>query len=808
MKTEEQKISLKDIEALNLIVDLITQFKDKIIINRRKFNHFKFKKKISQLKHLFNEKRERSLIAFLQILTKLESIIKKDVIPDLYYIIGGHGGIIIDDIGFCEFDSPVYALEQLLKKMELAIKTDMPYNLEVAVCCLEWLNKNYPEKFSQFLKLFNLGKFEIINPTYSQPYNLLIGSESNLKQFEYGLKTLLQLGLNSKIYYCSECSIHPQIPQILNGFNIRYGSLRTRLLGISPTSASAKISWKGLDNSSIDTLIDQSGVFNGEYWHGMFFKELPNLLFQNVARPFMDYILYSSIDDFIMPQPYQEEIWRISKFSNLFGQFVLCSDFINLTNKGGEFKYRRDDFYIGDNLFIPSEVFLQNKNSEINIILAEIFNLILGFYIKTNNDSFLENLWRKLLLTQAHDCYAVPFIKSGDYSQLQFTNEVLEKLNIEKNQTTISELSVQIKGEIQKDSINFVYKMLKLIVENLHDKETNLDNPIKNIIIFNPTPYTRRDVVSFQSDNSKTKYLADVPGLGYKVYSNEEIDKNNSRNDYFFLYEINLLEDHRTIQIKYNETVVYELQFNNSVNYELIFKKKNVNNVEEVNLILGKSKKEEFEIEINQYKGINRLEFSFNAYSPIEIILLPKFKINTATINYPFGIEETKRTKIQTLDFLWLRGADKGIIYVQKNSQRFLINHENFEIRNIFKNKGKYEFSISIINEDESISPLFYVNSYFFRLLGLKIEQSFKVDNISESFISLDPTISLINLWRRNDRCYIRLFNPTNKEVNITLSGKLIKNQLKELDFNHNLKSSIESNEITFRPWEIKTIQI
>jgi len=808
LKTEEQKITLKDIEALSLIVDLITQFNEKIIIKRRKFNHLKFKKKISHLKHLINENRGRSLIEFLQILKKLESIIKKDVIPDLYYIIGGHGGIIIDDIGFCEFDSPLYALEQLLKKMELAIKTEKPYNLEVAVCCLEWLNKNYPEKFSKFLKLFSLGKFEIINPTYSQPYCLIIGPESNLKQFEYGLKALLQLGLHSKIYYCSECSIHPQIPQILNGFNIKYGSLRTRLLGISPTSASAKISWKGLDNSSIDALIDQSGVFNGEYWHGMFFKELPNLLFQIVARPFMDYILYSSIDDFIMPQPYQEEIWQISKFSNLFGQFVLCSNFMDLINKGGEFKYRRDDFYIGDNLFIPSEVFLQNKNSEINIILAEIFNLILGFYTKTNNDSFLENLWRKLLLTQAHDCYAVPFIKSGDYSQLQFTKEVSENQIIDKNQTTISELSIQIKEEIQKESINFVYKMLKLIVENLYIKETNLINPIKSIIVFNPTPYKRRDVVSFQSDNSNIKFIADVPELGYKIYTNEEINNYNTGTDYFFLYNIKLLDDHTTIQIKDNEAAVYELQFNNSEPYELILKEQYANNIEEVNLILGKSKKEEFEIKITQYKGLNRLEFSFNANSPLEIILLPKFTIKSASLNYPFGIEETKRTKIQTLDFLWLRGTDKGIIYVQKSSQKFLINHENFEIRNIIKNKGNYEFSISIINENESISPLFYVNSYFFGLFGLKFERSFEIDNSSESFISFDPTISLINLWRRKDGYYMRLFNPTNEEMNITLSGSSIKNQLKELDFNYNLRTSTESNELTFRPWEIKTIQI
>ena len=56
-------------------------------------------------------------------------------------------------IGFCEFDSPIFAIDSLLKKMQLAIQTNMPYNLEIATCCLEWLKENLPEKMAEFLKL-------------------------------------------------------------------------------------------------------------------------------------------------------------------------------------------------------------------------------------------------------------------------------------------------------------------------------------------------------------------------------------------------------------------------------------------------------------------------------------------------------------------------------------------------------------------------------------------------------------------------------------------------------------------------------
>jgi len=373
----------EDIRALDAIIDLVEEFVEKNIIRKKKANFKKIREKFNNLK---NTEEEKQLKLFQNILTKLFSIIKRDVLPNTYFIIGGHGGIIINDIGFCEFDSPSLAIEDLLKKMQLAIETNMPYNIEIATSCLEWLDKNYPNKIKEFLSIFKRGRFEIINPSYSQPYNLLIGPESNIKQFEYGLNILKRLGLSSNIFYCSESSIHPQIPQILKGFGLKYGSLRTRIFGVNPTSNSAYINWIGLDNTTIDSMIDQSGLFNGEYWHGTFFKELPNLLFQAVARPFMEYIIYSNLEDFRNPQSYQKEIWRVSKYSEIFGKFLLCSEFFKIIKKDGEYKYQRDEFLLGDFLFKVPELYLQNKNSEIILLSAEIINYILGIFENNTND--------------------------------------------------------------------------------------------------------------------------------------------------------------------------------------------------------------------------------------------------------------------------------------------------------------------------------------------------------------------------------------------------------------------------------------
>jgi len=829
MKDNKFNINSDDILALIKVIDLIEEFIEKNIIKKHKVNFSEIKRKANSLKCLGLGDNEKKKKQYDSILKKLSLLVKREHRIKTFFITGAHGGIIINDKGFCEFDSPDYAMDILLKKMQLAIETNMPYNLEIAICCLEWLSRNSSDKFSEFLRLFNLGKFEIINPTYSQPYNLIIGAESNIKQFEFGLKNLKKLGLNSNIYYCSESSIHPQIPQILRRFNIKWGSLRTRLMGVNPTSNSASISWVGLDNSKIDAMIEQSGVFNGEYWHGTFFKEIPNLLFQAVARPFMDYIMYSSLEDLVMFQPNQEEIWRVSQFSEIFGKFLLCSEFFNLIDKEGEFKYQRDDFLIGDIIFLPSKLFLQNKNSEISILSAEILNCILGFINIKSNDSFLEELWKKLLLAQAHDCYAVPFIRSGDYSQVQLNKAEFNKLEINETNISISELCIQIHEEIQDKCNDFIKKSLIHLSEGLCNGKNNLNEASKSLLVFNPTPYSRQDLVSiqlklsnqtnrdlveqekrinYQYHDSTLKFISDIPGFGYKIYTFIEKDIENPIIEPFFPYELKVLDDLKTIEVKYKNNIVYELKFQSGINYELHLKEEYIDNVEKLYVIIGKTKIYSFKIKIIQYNGVNKLEFFIDSNSLKEVILRPKFKIKRSLINYPFGIEETKRSKIQTLDFLWLKGYKQGIIYIQKNSQKFIINRKNFETRNLLFIKGKFEFAISITDETDSTSPLFYVNSFYFKLLGIDFNGKFELNKISDSFLSVKPSISVINLWRRENSSYLRLFNPRNIEANIQLDGELIKNQLKELDFNYNEISLLESNELRIRPWKIKLFKL
>jgi len=813
-----------DIKALKAILNLIKEFSEKIIIKKYKINYERIEANIDSLGDLIGKVELTKNKKFISILKKLKSIIKRELHSELFFLVGAHGGIIINDMGFCEFDSPQYAIDKLLEKMKLAIETNMPYNLEIAMSCLEWLKYNHPEKMEEFINFFKRGKFEIINPTYSQPYSLIIGHESNIKQFEFGFRTLKDLDLGCNIYYCSEHSLHPQIPQILKGFNINFGSMRSRLLGISPTTRSGKILWVGLDNTKLTTLTEQAGIYNGEYWHGTFFKEMPELLFQAISRPLLKKIIYSSVEDFVMPQPYQEEIWKISGFLDIFGKFLLFSEIFKYLQEDGEFKYTRDEFAIGDYIFIPDNLFYNNKITETSIICAEIINCILGLFNVPSDDPFFDNIWKAFLLTQAHDNYAVPFIRTGDYSAYQLNPEELNKLKFENEKIPISELSIKIQIEIQKKCQEFIKTGLLKIQENTNKNSKNSEKNLMDILVFNPLPFKRHDIfsirlklpdtsniclindnkVEFEYKNSTLKFIPEVPPLGYKVYTIIQ-DKQELIDEGRFLYDIKILDDLKTIEVRYQNRVIFNLEFQSNFDYKLLLKDHYKNNIEDTYTILGKIKNREFVIEITQYNKINRLEFTLNNDFLKEIILIPKIPIQKYLINYPFGIEETKRTSIQSLDFLCLRGEKDCLLYLQKNCQKFTIDRKNHRIRNHINSNGYFYFAIVKLNMNELDSIMDNVNSYNFKLLGIKISKSSKFKEKEKSFLSLSSPATLINLWRRQDNSYLRIFNPNNEQILTKLDGTLIKNQLEEIDFKYNIIQSIQKKEIKLNPWKIGT---
>jgi hypothetical protein len=746
----KETITREDVDALESCLNLIKTFVDKVPIVQRKLNLKTIVKKTEQLRNSIEANNKASFKDFLQILKKLKRKLGRDIFPELFFIHGGHGGIIVDDIGFCEFDYPLFALNRLLEKMNLALENNMPFSIEVAVSCLSWLKDQHPVEFSEFVNLFKKGRFELINSTYSQPYNLLIGAESNVKQFESGINTLKQIGLECIIYYASECSLHPQIPQILKLFGIEFCSLRTRLLGTCPTTYSGNIDWTGLDGTNIRTITDQPGVLNGELWHGVFFQEIPGLLFQAVSRPFLTHMIFSCLEDFVVPLPYNKEVWKISKYVDVFGKFVSCSELFELVEKNGEFKFNRDMFSVGANVFVTSDLFLNNKKCEIELLTVEILNCILKEFDEDSADSLIESMWEKLLLTQAHDCYAVPFMHNGDYSSQQLSPEEYRKYRTNSRNISISNLSMEIQKKIQEQCGLYVAKGLSKIINRSKKKLNGENDDGSSVIVFNPTTYSRNDVVNirceimnpsnieivnnkgevidFAYQDSSIKFISKVPPVGYAIYS--LVKRGNNKvpeqgNELGFFYEIKTSKDKKSLEVSFNHEKAFDISFDCAIDYTLEEYDHQRNAIEDSLSFHGNMSNGTFEIKTTQYESVNRLEFTLNALSLKHFVVHPHMKISSSFVNYPFGTEETKRTDIQTLDFLWLRGRHEGLVFVQKNSQKFKINRDTFSIRNVITRNGLYEFALAITSKNSFTTAYYHATTYFFKLKAVEINGTY-----------------------------------------------------------------------------------
>ena len=147
-------------------------------------------------------------------------------------------------------------------------------------------------------------------------------------------------------------------------------------------------------------------------------------------------------------------------------------------------------------------------------------------------------------------------------------------------------------------------------------------------------------------------------------------------------------------------------------------------------------------------------------------------------------------------------------MYLQRNSQRFKINKESNVFKNLLGTSGQYEFSILILENDNEDFINSEIAKYNLKLISYVNKSNFMNELNSDAFISIDPPIEVINIWRRGTESYMRIFNSTGKKIAISIKEKQVKEELKKVDFNYNVISSLNSNKIEILPWEIITIKL
>ena len=133
---------------------------------------------------------------------------------------------------------------------------------------LEMLAEDAPDVFADMCLLAREGRATFYNGTYSQPHLQTLGSESNYRQFVYGMRVYDDLCHHPvRTYAHQEASVHDQTPQLLQAFDIEYGVVPRFFSTLAWLDESEQVlidrkgprfvhghefvSWSGLDGTAI-----------------------------------------------------------------------------------------------------------------------------------------------------------------------------------------------------------------------------------------------------------------------------------------------------------------------------------------------------------------------------------------------------------------------------------------------------------------------------------------------------------------------------------------------------------------------------
>lgn len=317
--------------------------------------------------------------------------------------------------------------------------------------------KKDPSFIEDLKKWVDLGRIEIVDGTYSQPYAFIVSGESNVRQLQYGKEaTKRALGIDVKYFLKQEAYFHPQLPQILEGMGYKGVVMRTYWphYGQGPKIDAHRVLWEGPDGTRIDTVPGYEATHEHEPWGLMSNQDGQKKIQQaGITHPFIttapdvggSVSLYrwikQNLKDALIPditplrdkkalsdmlqKQVDDEIRRLEHTpnentpneewlgKNVLGRgfnLITIEEYFGSTPKpqmtfkpsNDEFEYRHLHGAFGDTMT------RKNKDAENKLYEAEVFASISRGLGGPCSSKKLDKSWKNLLIAQTHDTFCIP----------------------------------------------------------------------------------------------------------------------------------------------------------------------------------------------------------------------------------------------------------------------------------------------------------------------------------------------------------------------------------------------------------------
>jgi len=355
----------------------------------------------------------------------------------------------------------------------------------------EYLAARYPKTLRKLKQAIKKGLIEISGGSFTQPYGLFCGEESNIQQLLHGIKICERLfGIRPKFFWEEEFYFFPQLPQILKKFGYKSACLffqETWHTPFVPKSKEKTIFWEGKDGTTIPTLsmtdfcIHQWPEHLNDISKNISDSESPPILVQWLEL--MDSPLWMCRAELI-----EEGINKLRKNLNIIS--MVPSKILGKNPPNKKSYINLYDVYQGLSLGKNGDFVRQYHRKIENEILdgqtMATIGYLSGTYPQWSSypDWEFDEAWRNLMIGQAHDIDECEGL-CGD----------------------IGKLYLRKAEEISKSIVD---RYMKHFSRLIGDKE--------NVLVFNPLPWKRNAYVEI-SEN-KNQYIVgvrNIEGPGFNI---------------------------------------------------------------------------------------------------------------------------------------------------------------------------------------------------------------------------------------------------------------------------------------------------
>ncbi len=115
-----------------------------------------------------------------------------------------------------------------------------------------------PDALAELREAVQAGTIEPVGCSYGQPYGLFHGGESNVRQFTFGVRSVLRLlGVRPRTFWEEEFYFFPQLPQVLASCGFTGANLFFQWTWHTPEvprERASLILWEGVDGTRVPTL--------------------------------------------------------------------------------------------------------------------------------------------------------------------------------------------------------------------------------------------------------------------------------------------------------------------------------------------------------------------------------------------------------------------------------------------------------------------------------------------------------------------------------------------------------------------------